>query len=87
MDLVTFTEEILNEKLHFLCSVGLRQSQGRFKIFHVCVKKFFTYTFSKNFYLFEKSICYKEKKNLHFSKKPRFFEMEKMFYTYLRKLN
>ena len=22
MDLVTFTEEILNKKLHFLCSVG-----------------------------------------------------------------
>ena len=24
-DLVTFTEEIRNEKLHFLCSVGLVQ--------------------------------------------------------------
>ena len=26
VDLVTFTEEILDEKLHFFCSVGLKQS-------------------------------------------------------------
>ena len=79
MDLVTFTEEILNEKLHFLCSVGLRQSQGRFKIFHVCVKKFFTYTFSKNFYLFEKSIYYKEKKIYIFLKNLGSLKWKKCF--------
>ena len=30
-DLVTFTEEILNEKLHFLCSVSLRK--GKYFLF------------------------------------------------------
>ena len=27
-DLVTFTEEVLNGKLHFLCSVGLEMPPG-----------------------------------------------------------
>ena len=37
-DLVTFTEKILNEKLHFLCSVRSRDHQS------ACVRKMFRQT-------------------------------------------
>ena len=37
-DLLTFTEEILNEKLHFLCSAGtLGEEYPSLELFLVCV--------------------------------------------------
>ena len=70
----------------FCAALGLGRARVDSKFFMFVLKNFLLILSRKI------STCLKnqfviKKKNLHFSKKPRFFEMEKMFYTYLRKLN
>ena len=59
-DLVTFTEEILNGKLHFLCSESNFDSKSFVKIF--ILDKFCNWQiFAKNFLFFRKMQPFKSK--------------------------